>query len=85
MATELATDLLINELRRTLDSMYADLDRVELLTAALAGFAQPVPDYEPSFRHFNRVPLSAYELGSDGWRRYNSPSSSRRCRSEASE
>ncbi len=63
MATEPATDQLMTELRQTLDHMHADLDRVELLTAALVGFAQPVPDYEPSFQHFNRVRLSAHELG----------------------
>lgn len=63
MATEPATHRLSRELRRTLDHMYAELDRVELLTAALHGFAQPVPDYEPSFRHLSRIPLSAHELG----------------------
>ena len=63
MATEPATDHLMTELRQTLDHMHADLDRVELLTAALLGFAQPVPDYEPIFQHFNREPLSAHELG----------------------
>ncbi len=63
MATEPATDQLMSELRQTLDHMHADLDRVELLAAAVVGFAQPVPDYEPIFQHFNRMPLSAHELG----------------------
>lgn len=65
MATEPATHQLIEELRRTLDNMSADLDRVETLTCALYGFAQPVPDYEPNFQHFNRVQLTAHEVGRD--------------------
>ena len=64
MATEPATHRLIGELRQTLDDMHADLDRVELLTAALHAFAQPVPDYEPSFQHIiARIPLGAHERG----------------------
>lgn len=63
MATETVTHRLTGELRQALDDMHADLDRVELLTVALHGFAQPVPEYEPSFQHFNRVPLNAHELG----------------------
>jgi hypothetical protein len=62
MATEPATNRLMTELRQTLDHMHADLDRVELLTAVLVGFAQPIPDYEPSFR-LDRVALSEHELG----------------------
>lgn len=60
MTTEPATHHLIGELRRTLDHMRADLDRIETLTGALHGFAQPIPDYEPNFQHFSRVPLSAH-------------------------
>jgi hypothetical protein len=29
----------------------------------LHGFAQPVPEYEPSFQHFTRVPLNAHGMG----------------------
>lgn len=63
MATEPATHQLIAELRRTLDHMNADLDRVEVLTSALYGFAQPVPDYEPNFQQFGCVELGAHGSG----------------------
>ncbi len=57
MATEPVTDQLITELRRTLDHMNSDLERVEVLTSALYGFAQPVPDYEPDFERFGCIQL----------------------------
>jgi len=70
------------QMRRAVDRVMArratDLDRIEYLALALDLFAQPVPDYEP------RLPPHIVELlhaGSD----HDSPSSSRRCRSEASE
>lgn len=63
MATEPGVPRLIDELRQTLDHMQAELDRIELLTAALHGFAQAVPDYAPSFQHLTRIPLSAHEIG----------------------
>jgi hypothetical protein len=52
------------ELDRAIAALRADLDRVELLTAALSAFGRPVPDYEPSFRHIGRTRLAAHELGS---------------------
>ena len=61
MTTEPTTHL-IEELRRTLDHMSADLDRIETLTCALYGFTQPVPDYEPNFQHFSGVRMSAHEI-----------------------
>jgi hypothetical protein len=63
MAQENATDHLKRELKRAVETLRADLDRVELLTAALAAFHRPVPDYEPTFRHTQRMSLSAHELG----------------------
>jgi hypothetical protein len=63
MAPENATDCLKRELARAVDALRADLDRVELLTAALSAFQRPVPDYEPTFRHTQRSSLSAHELG----------------------
>ena len=63
MAPENATDRLKRELARAVDALRADLDRVELLTAALLAFHRPVPDYEPTFRHTQRLSLSAHELG----------------------
>jgi hypothetical protein len=46
-----------------LDNMRGDLDRVELLAAALSAFSRPVPDYEPRFHHLHRAELSVKELG----------------------
>jgi hypothetical protein len=63
MAQENATDRLKRELACAVEKLRADLDRVELLTAALSAFHRPVPDYEPTFRHTYRMSLSAHELG----------------------
>jgi hypothetical protein len=63
MAPENATDQLKRELKRAVETLRADLDRVELLTAALSAFHRPVPDYEPTFHHTQRMSLSAHELG----------------------
>ena len=62
MKTENATDRLKHELSRAVETLRVDLDRVELLTAALSAFQRPVPEYEPSFRHTQRMSLSAHEL-----------------------
>jgi hypothetical protein len=51
------------ELHRVLDNVRADLDRIEILTAALSAFCRPIPDYEPSFQHLRHMTLSAHELG----------------------
>lgn len=63
MTQDNATDRLKRELACAVDKLRADLDRVELLTAALTAFHRPVPDYEPTFRHTHRMSLSAHELG----------------------
>jgi hypothetical protein len=62
MTPENPTDHLKRELSRAVEKLKADLDRVELLTAALSAFHRPVPDYEPTFRHTQRMSLSAHEL-----------------------
>jgi hypothetical protein len=62
MGTENATDRMQRELDRAIAALRVDLDRVELLTAALSAFNRPVPDYEPSFHHVRRFNLSAHEL-----------------------
>jgi hypothetical protein len=61
MPSDNATDRLKRELSRAVETLRADLDRVELLTAARGAFHRPVPDYEPTFRHTHRV--TAHELG----------------------
>jgi len=62
MAPENPTDRLKRELSRAVETLKSDLDRVELLTAALSAFHRPVPDYEPTFQHTHRMSLSAHEL-----------------------
>ena len=47
MRTETAIDRVKRDLHRALDNMRADLDRIEILAAALSAFSKPVPDYEP--------------------------------------
>jgi len=63
MRTETAINRMRRELHRVLDGMRADLDRIEILTAALSAFSRPVPDYEPGFRHMGHLTLTAHELG----------------------
>ena len=63
MRTETAIDRVRRELQRVLDGMRADLDRVEILMAALNAFNKPVPDYEPGFRHLDQMALSAHQIG----------------------
>jgi hypothetical protein len=63
MKTETAIDRVRRELLRRLDIVRADLDRVEILTAALCAFGRPIPDYEPRFQHMRSPALTAHELG----------------------
>ena len=62
MRTETARDRVRRELHRVLDHMRADLDRIEILMAALSAFSRPVPDYEPCFRNMHHLMLTAHEL-----------------------
>lgn len=54
MVTDTAMDQVKRDLHRALDRMHSDLSRVEILSAALGAFSQPVPDYEPAFQHLHR-------------------------------
>jgi len=54
---------LTRELNRALDRLNTQLDRVAILIGALAAFSRPIPDYEPAFRHLDRLALSEHELG----------------------
>ena len=58
-----AMERLKHDLGGALHDVHADLERVEILTAALYGFTRPVPDYEPTFHHLSRAHLTSYELG----------------------
>ena len=55
MVQEPAEEMIVHNLIEALERLRADLDRVELWTAALGCFQQPVPTYEPN----NRYLLSA--------------------------
>jgi hypothetical protein len=61
-----AVDRIRREIHRALDHAHAELDRIELLSAALAAFARPVPDYEPGFRHIRHLTATALELKAGG-------------------
>jgi hypothetical protein len=63
MKPESAIDRVRRELRRVLDHVRADLDRIEILTAALNAFNKPVPDYEPAFQHINGLALKQHQIG----------------------
>jgi hypothetical protein len=63
MRTDSAIDRVKGELHSSLDTLRRDLDRIEILAAALAVFSRPVPDYEPTFRHLHEPGLNAHELG----------------------
>lgn len=52
------------ELQRAVERIRVELDTIEILSAALAAFSKPVPDYEPGFRHLRYVTASALELNS---------------------
>ncbi len=63
MKSEPAIDRVRREVHRVLDNMRAELDRIEILTAAMSAFSKPVPDYEPAFHHIHPTTLSAYQIG----------------------
>jgi hypothetical protein len=63
MGTETAMDRVKRELDGAIDTMRADLDRIDILSAALSAFSKPVPDYEPTFQHMSHLTLNAHELG----------------------
>ncbi len=57
-----AADRLRRELNRAIDRIRVELDRIEILSAALGAFSTPVPDYDPGFHHLRRVSAHAIEL-----------------------
>ncbi len=62
MQSEQAMERVRSDLCRSLDHMRAELDRVEILTIALNAFSQPVPDYEPAFRHMDHLALDQHQI-----------------------
>jgi len=61
-----ATEMLTMELQTLLGKIKRDFDRVEILTAALAAFNRPVPEYEPVFRHLGQAALREHDLDARG-------------------
>jgi hypothetical protein len=62
--TVAAGDRLKRELQRTVERIRVELDKIEILSAAIVAFSKPVPQYEPGFRHLRQVTASALELKS---------------------
>jgi hypothetical protein len=60
---QLAMERLKQDLGGALRNVRAELERVEILAAALYGFSAPIPDYEPTFRHSAPAQLNSHELG----------------------
>jgi hypothetical protein len=63
MRNQAATDRIMRDLHDVLNTMRADLDRVELLATALSVFSRPIPAYEPRFNHIHHLAMGAEELG----------------------
>jgi hypothetical protein len=56
-----AEDMIVRNLVEALEQLHADLDRVELWTAALDCFQRPVPEYGAGERHLlSSPPLISY-------------------------
>jgi hypothetical protein len=62
MNSDTTMDRVRGDLRRVLDRTRTDLDRIEILAAAMSAFSKPVPDYEPSFQHMNSLALHRHEV-----------------------
>lgn len=62
--TVTAGDRLKRELQRTVERIRIELDKIEILSAAMVAFSKPVPEYEPGFHHLRHVTASALELNS---------------------
>jgi hypothetical protein len=57
-----AMERLKGDLGGALRNVHAELERVEILAAALYGFSKPIPDYEPAFQHVAPRQLDRHEL-----------------------
>jgi hypothetical protein len=62
MSNDAAVDRVKSELNRAFEKTRVDLDRIEILAAALAAFSKPVPGYEPRFQHVQRHNRAVREL-----------------------
>lgn len=50
------------EIHRAFNHIRTELDRIEILAAALQGFNSPVPHYEPVFHHQRRLTTNVRRL-----------------------
>lgn len=50
------------EMHRALDAIDTQLARLEILTAAMAAFSRPIPDYEAGFQHQRHLTARATVL-----------------------
>ena len=57
-----AMERLKQDMSGALRNVHAELERVEILAAALYGFSAPVPDYEPTFHNVSPAQLNEHEL-----------------------
>jgi hypothetical protein len=55
-------DRLKGELQRSVERIRVELDKIEILSAAMSAFSQPVASYEPTFVHLRHATASAMEL-----------------------
>lgn len=62
MTSDKAIDRIKRELHHALDHTRTDLDRIEILAAAMSAFSKPVPDYEPRFQHMQGLALTRHEI-----------------------
>ena len=62
MKSNMAMERVRGDLHLVLDRTRTDLDRIEILAAAMSAFSRPVPDYEPSFQHMNALALNRHEV-----------------------
>jgi hypothetical protein len=57
--SESAEDVIVHNLIDALERLREELDRVELWTAALGHFQDPVPDYQPGNEYILRAASTA--------------------------
>lgn len=57
-----AGDRLKRELQHSVERIRVELDKIEILSAAMSAFSQPVPTYEPGFHHLRHVMANAIEI-----------------------
>ncbi|MBI1203940.1 MAG: hypothetical protein GC182_15675 [Rhodopseudomonas sp.] len=57
-----AIERLRREIQRAFNNIRIELDRIEILTAAVQGFSSPIPHYEPEFHHQRRLTSAVRHL-----------------------